>query len=250
MRCHRLTPLASEPSEPCELVLWRGGSAGRQPNTIKVNVRVFTRRLANGAPVGLLLMQDDPACGADLKARTSIDREVVELRATVDLRDEELAALEHEIWQQREVRFYIYTSDPNRRERSMRTEPPEPNRPNRGALGGVGRWGVWRRPGCECGAFGGAWAHHPHRSSPPEKELVGLYARLGVTPIEQPKSVGGGIKGKGVPKDEKIRVSFGKANKVTDYSKGSSPAEFGNKVRHDALRMRVNGTSDEMKMKP
>ena len=38
------------------------------------------------------------------------------------------------------------------------------------------------------------------------------------------------------------RVAWGAQNKVTGFTKGSSPREFGNKMRHDQMRNEALGT--------
>ena len=48
-------PLSSEPGEPFDLTLWRGGTSDRNA-TVVIKVRAYARRLAGGQPVGLLLI--------------------------------------------------------------------------------------------------------------------------------------------------------------------------------------------------
>ncbi|KAL1530451.1 hypothetical protein AB1Y20_001354 [Prymnesium parvum] len=174
-------PLANEPSDPFELVVWRGGAAKRQPNVVKLTVRAFTRRLADGAPVGLLLLQQDALSNEALRARTAADQDVLRLQETVSLRDEELEAQKETIKEQR-------------------------------------------------------------------AELQQLYLRFGVKPPVQEARVGGGtLASRG---ESKRRVSFGDINRVATFTRGSSPAEFGDKVRHEEMKSRAFPPSDSQSKQP
>ena len=92
----RSDPLAGEPGEPFELTLWRGGEVDRNA-MVSLRVRAYARRLANGQPVGLLLIQEDASSNESLRGKTAIDREVAELNAMLGLREQELEEHEHEL---------------------------------------------------------------------------------------------------------------------------------------------------------
>jgi len=111
-------PLAHEPSEPFDLIIWRGGAGKRTPNTVSVCVRAVTRRLADGTPVGLLLLQHDSRSNDEIKARTAADQEVLAVRQTLALREEELDAHEITLRAQRDELVGLYTQ--------LGATPPEP----------------------------------------------------------------------------------------------------------------------------
>lgn len=101
-------PLSSDPSEPFELVLWRGGSAKRLPNCVKLHVRAFTRRKGEGCPVGLLLIQEDTKANDEMRSRTAADQDVLALREMLDFRDEEAWLQEETIRAQRDELNQLY----------------------------------------------------------------------------------------------------------------------------------------------
>jgi len=169
-------PLAGEPGEPFDLTLWRGGAADRNA-TVTIAVRAYARRLAGGQPVGLLLIQDDATNNDALRDRTAVEKEVVDLNATLALREQELDEHEAEL-------------------SALRAELQ----------------GYYEEKAREAG-----------RPLKPQK--------LPSKPV--------GILQKGPASQQ--RVAWGAPNKVGHFTKGSSPREFGNKVRHDAMRAEANG---------
>ena len=81
-------PLSSEPGEPFDLTLWRGGTSDRNA-TVVIKVRAYARRLAGGQPVGLLLIQDEAGTSNDnMRAETRKDAEVQELKDMCALREQ------------------------------------------------------------------------------------------------------------------------------------------------------------------
>lgn len=89
-------PLASEPGDPFDLTLWRGSSSDRNA-TVSLRVRAYARRLAGGQPVGLLLIQDDASTNDAAKKDTVMERELIEAKDIVTLREQELEEHEAEL---------------------------------------------------------------------------------------------------------------------------------------------------------
>ena len=172
-------PVAGEPGEPFDLTLWRG-----QAPTVVLRVRAYTRRLAGGQPVGLLLIQDDSKFNESLKEKTgvavAVENEIIDLNKTLALREQELDEHEIELAALRAELQEFYAEKAREAGRPLKAVPKPPAKPT------------------------------------------------------------GILNVKGAPASQQ-RVAWGAPNKVGHFTKGSSPREFGNKVRHDAMRAEALG---------
>jgi len=171
-------PLAAEPGEPFELTLWRGGAADRDA-TVSLHVRAYARRQADGRPVGLLLIQEDATANETLRNRIAVEKEVVELNAKLESREQELDEHEAELMSLRQELQGFYEEKAREAGRPLKPTPKPSGKPP-------------------------------------------------------------GILQKGPSSQQ--RVAWGAPNKVGHFTKGSSPREFGNKARHDAMRVEALGT--------
>ena len=125
-------PLASEPGEPFDLTLWRGGTSERTAS-VTIKVRAYARRLAGGQPVGLLLIQEDAASNDGLRERTNTEREVVELQGLLASREQELEEHEAELARLRAELQEFYKERARESGRAL-TEPAGTQKPPPGIL--------------------------------------------------------------------------------------------------------------------
>ena len=228
-------PLAGEPGEPFDLTLWRGGVGETSKQTVKIRVRAYARRLAGGQPVGLLLIQDDAASNDSMRERTNVEREVQDLQGVISLREQVCDAAAAS------AAAHAAASAAHTQQRQQRRT---------------------RSGGQHLAVLA---SHAPFTLNPlhtqeleeHEAELASLRQELqtfyektaaenGRTITKQvskgPINVLKTSSGPGLIPGSGQRVAWGAQNKVTGFTKGSSPREFGNKMRHDQMRNEALGT--------